>query len=174
MITTASCAVVAVYEDAATREKALRFCDSLVQQYWAETQLQVSWYGFEALTDEEASADAATKARVADLVVFSLLPPGDVPIELKAWVGRWAESRGEREGAIVGLGDPAGYGGTPTAKFVWLRRQAHKAGLDYLTKAPPTMTLPFPEAPQPYTDRATQSSTILDDILKRRCPPNCL
>lgn len=161
-----------VYEDGPTREAAVKFCDALVNQLWADSRFEVSWYSLEDLAEEQAINEAAAKATMADLVVFSFLPTGDVPIEIKAWAARWVESRGEREGAIVGLGDPAGSGGTPSPKFVWLRRLAHEARLDYLTKAPPGMTLPFPEAPESYSDRATQSSSVLDEILSRRSPPH--
>jgi len=103
--------------------------------------------------------------------VFAPQSEGELPPEIRSWMEGWLGTRGEHEGALVGLGDPSGFGGAPGPKFTWLRQAAHKAGMDYLTKAPSEMTLAFPELPESYTERAAVKSSVLDDILGRSMAP---
>jgi hypothetical protein len=173
-MTKASCEVVVVFEDSSTRDAAVRFCDELVKRFWAQSHFEVNWFSFRDLAAPENTTVAAQKAIGADLLVFSLRPFTDLPSEIKSWARLWENDRREREGAVVGLGDPTGVGAMPGASFTWLRQLAHHIGLDYLTKVPPGMVLPFPDAPEPYTDRANQHSTVLDGILEHRVPPNPL
>ena len=46
-----SCTVVIVYDDAATRARAMAACDCLIQQCWAEVEFDFQWWRADFLTD---------------------------------------------------------------------------------------------------------------------------
>ena len=51
----AAWSVVVVYEDAATRERAVSFCDQLVSRFWAKCEFDVSWWSFALLEKADGS-----------------------------------------------------------------------------------------------------------------------
>ena len=164
--------VVVVHEDAAARERAVEFCDQLVRRFWARFEFEVSWCSFAQLEEAGQAKAAAEKAAGADLVVFCATPEGDFPLVLKGWVERWLRLRGEREGMLVGLVDPAN--GTHVAegpKHHWLRGAARRLGMDYLTQVPHDLSRTMPDSLDSYTSRADQVTGLLADILRRQTPP---
>src|SRR6266436_3602994 len=62
----ATWSVVILFEDAQTREKAVKFCDQLVERFWAHCEFRLTWMEFSALDDANAARDAHAKARGAD------------------------------------------------------------------------------------------------------------
>ena len=67
---------------------------------------------------ELASATSVEKAIVdADVVVFAMEARGDLPEELKLWIEKWLNKRGEREGAIAGTRGAYAPRNLPAADF---------------------------------------------------------
>src|ERR1051326_512367 len=99
--------VVVLHEDGATREQALRFCDYLVQRFWATSLFEINWWSIGQLAEPPFPTQAAEQAAAADLILFAIHPEGDLTPELRGWINDWLARRGEREGALVGLLDPA-------------------------------------------------------------------
>src|ERR1051326_3292197 len=64
--------VVILFEDKPTREKAVKFCDQLVERHWSRCEFRMNWLGFSALGDSNAARDAAAKMRGADIIVFAI------------------------------------------------------------------------------------------------------
>ena len=50
----ATWSVVILFEDAQTREKAVKFCDQLVERFWANCEFRLTWMEFSALDDSNA------------------------------------------------------------------------------------------------------------------------
>ena len=164
--------VVVIYETQETREAAVSFCDQLVQRFWHDFEFDVSWWETGKL-QETASADQARRhATAADLVVFALPPDGEVAPEVQSWIDTWVAERGDREGAVVGLVEVKAHGSLEAAKGEqFLRSVAHRAGMDYLTQVPQSISWQIPESLESCTERARQVTHVLDDILHQPAPP---
>ena len=164
--------VVAVYEDAAGRERAVGFCDQLISQFWTQVEFDVGWWSFASLQDTGSAKEAAAKAMLADLIVFSSTSEGDFSGNVRAWTETWLAQRGDREGKLVGLLEPFADASTrEEQKHHYLRTTAHRAAMDYLTQVPPDISLSIPDSLDSYRQRANQVTNLLDDILRQQPPP---
>lgn len=164
--------VVALYEDAATREQAVQFCDQLVGRFWTQCNFEVSWWQF-GLLQESTSARAATmKAAESKLLIIASRAEGDFPAAMKAWLESWLHQRGAREGSLVGL---IGTGVEPeedaSSKHVYLRHLARRGGLNYLTDLPQELHHFLPDSLDAFNERATQVTGVLETILQSPVPP---
>ena len=167
--------VVVVYEEAAARERAVAFCDQLVNRFWAQCEFDIVWCSFASLQEPDPARAAAKKAARADLILFSAAPEGEVPLPVRAWIESWLDPRGEREGMLVGLLEPvAGICGPQGPRHHYLRHMAHRAALDYLTHVPQDIAGSIPDSLDAYTRRADQVTSLLDGILHQHPPPPAL
>ena len=167
-----SWSVVIVYEDVSTREEAVRFSDDLVGRFWADYEFDFGWWAVQDLDQADKGTNAAAKAIKADLLVFALQPDGSMPDAVLAWIEDWIRLRGDHEGALVGLLDPAAApSGTTTERYLYLRSLAHRAGMDYLIQCPENMRRPIPDSLDSYAERAGQKTSVLDDIIRRPSGP---
>lgn len=166
--------VVVVYEDTAIREHAVRFCERLAYEGDSAGTLELNWWSFELLTNPAVASDAVKLAAVADVVVFAMNAGGDLPQDIKIWMEKWLNKRGEREGALVGL---LAYGDAPhdEASFreIYLRHLAKRTGMDYLSQSAPTRKGAIPDSLDSFSERAGQMTACLDGILHKhpRVPP---
>jgi hypothetical protein len=168
----ANWSVAVVYEDAATRAEAVSFCDRLMERFWAECEFDVGWWSFDHLKEGDSAKEASQKAVEANLVVFAVRPEGGISPGFDAWIETWLTHRGDREGTLVGLltsgnellDDAAG-------KHVYLRNVAHRAGMDYLTEVPQSISHFIPDSLESVSERAQRVSSVLDEILRHAPPP---
>jgi hypothetical protein len=171
----AAWSVVVVYEDPAACECAVRFCDQLVNRFWTGFEFNLSWWQFAQLEDADSAKAAAEKAVLADLVVFAANSEVDLPRHIKAWIETWLDQRGEREGMLVGLIEPAGGAGVQEGeKHHFLRNTAHHGAMDYLTEVPQDISRSIPDSLDSYIERADQVTGLLANILHQRPPPPSL
>jgi ornithine cyclodeaminase/alanine dehydrogenase-like protein (mu-crystallin family) len=164
--------VVILFEDKPTREKAVKFCDQLVQRHWTRCEFRLTWLDFLALGDANAARDAAAKIRGADIVVFAARAEGRLPLIVTEWVEGWLANRKDHEGMLAGLidGGPLATGWAAD-KHSWLRSVAHRAGMDYLTEVPQEITRPIPDSLESFSERAELVTSVLDEILHRPSLP---
>jgi len=164
--------VVILFEDAQTREKAVKFCDQLVERFWARCEFRMIWLSFSTLRDPNAARDAHAKARGADVIVFAARPQDPVSGAVTDWVERCLANRTGREGTLAGLieGGPVLTGGA-AEKHAWLRGAAHRAGMDYLTEVPQEITRPIPNSLESFSERAQQVTSVLNEILHKPVHP---
>src|SRR5882724_5849939 len=101
----ATWSVVILFEDARTREKAVKFCDQLVERFWARCEFRMTWLSFSALADPNAARDANANARGADVIVFAARPEGSIPAAVSDWVERCLANRTDQEKTLAGLID---------------------------------------------------------------------
>lgn len=171
----ATWSVVILFEDVPTREKAVKFCDQLVEQHWRENEFGMTWLPFSALSDSNAAMDALEKSCGADIVIFAARPEGPIPPVVTEWVESWLANRGEREGTLAGVMET---GPTQTGwvaeKHSWLRGIAHRAGMDYLTEVPQDLARPIPDSLESFSERAQQMTSVLNEILHKRRLPRTL
>jgi sulfite reductase alpha subunit-like flavoprotein len=164
--------VVVAYEDPAARERAVGFCDQLVERFWAQVELDISWWSFTSLEEAAGAREAVQEAAQAELIIVSTAPEGDLPATVKAWIEAWLRLRGEREGVLAGLTEGAeGLSLEEGPKHLYLRRVAHLGAMDYLTQVPSDMSRAIPDSLESYTERADQITCLLDGILQQQAPP---
>ena len=163
--------VAVVYEDSATRDRAMSLCDHLVHRLWEDIDFEFSWWKCDYLSDAGIAADAAVAASHADMIIFS----GDAHRELspavKTWTETWAARRENREGALVAL---IGTGNGPMqgtgSNHSYLRDVAQRAEMDYLTNLPDPLSEPVNGSVQGITQRAAPVNSVLDSFLQRVSP----
>jgi len=164
-------AVAVVYEDSATRDRAMSLCDHLVHKLWEDIDFEFSWWKCDYLCDAGIAADAAVAAGRADMIIFS----GDADRELspavKTWTETWAARRENREGALVAL---VGMGNGPVqgagTSHIYLRDVAQRAEMDYLTNLSDPLSEPVNGLVHGMTQRAAPVSSVLDRFLLRVSP----
>ena len=163
--------VAVVYEDTATRERAMSLCDHLVHKLWEDVDFEFSWWKCDYLSDPGIAADATVAASGADMIIFS----GDADQELspavKSWTETWAARRENREGALValiGMGDGSSHGSGPVR--VYLRDVAQRAGMDYLTNLPDDLSEKIDGTVPGITQRAAPVNSVLERFLQRVSP----
>lgn len=165
--------IIVVCENKPARDHAVKFCDELMNRFWAKCEFDITWLVFEDLAEEALFRPATLKAASADLVIFSMCPGCEIPRPVRSWVEAWLSQRGEREGAIVGLRDPGHLpGGGVSQNFVYLHSVAHRAGLDYLTELPEKIGHTIPDQLESYSQRARQVTSVLDQILQQKAVPS--
>jgi len=167
------CEILIVYEDAITRAEAVRFCDSLVQKFWSRNNFQIEWCPVTDLQSEDSAREHRETAASAHVLIFALRPEAGAPHHLHAWVESWLDQRGEREGTLIGLLD-ATVSGESGSTYAFLRRVAHRAGMDYMTQMPSSILHSIPDSADSYTDRAMEVTRVLDDILHEHGKPSIL
>jgi hypothetical protein len=159
--------VVVVYEAPAIRERAVHFCERLAIEQ-KSTDIDMDWWSFTLLSHPTMAHNAMEKAANADVVVFAMDARGDLPEEIKLWIEKWLNKRGEREGALVGLlGNEEGIHDLATFREMYLRHAARRAGMDYLSHAAPTLRRAIPDSIDSFSKRAGQVTSVLDSILQK-------
>jgi hypothetical protein len=157
--------IAVIYENPPTRQRAVEFCDALVERFWAREDFDVGWWSFAELLETEAARQASEKASDADVVVFSVQPDGDLPAEITAWVEAWLQRRGDREGTLVGLTESTAEN---CPKHIYLRSIAHRGALDYFTELPCSKVESIPDEVEYCAERARQVTGVLEEILSHQ------
>ncbi|HEY2083504.1 MAG TPA: hypothetical protein VGI88_12030 [Verrucomicrobiae bacterium] len=155
-----------IYETPAIREHAVRFCERLVQEK-KSVALETNWWSFQVLDHPELRNDAVEKAAAADVVIFAMNAGRDLPEEIKLWIERWLNKRGEREGALVGLLGREEPRDMASFREIYLRHAARRAGMDYLSHAAPTATQAIPDSLDSFNERAGRMTSVLANILHK-------
>jgi hypothetical protein len=167
-----TCRVVVIYEDVPTRQRALAACDFLTRQLWADIELAFQWWRVDFLTNAELASQAAETALTADFVILALEPDRQLSETLKSWFASWSERRSGMEGAMVDLTEArSAVTSLTTQREMELRQLARRAGLDYLTSLPASLSSTLPASYEAAGCRADQSSTVLEEILHQSPPP---
>ena len=162
--------VTILYGDDRSREEARRFCDKLIERFWRQHRFEVQWYSFDELEQTKAAKMAAQNASRSNLMIFAARPEVEIPFGVREWVEVWLEQRGEREGALVGLFGPEEKANA-AAKHIYFREVAHRAGMDYLTQVPETISEPIPDSIEAYDARANRVTSVLSEILRKNPMP---
>ncbi len=158
------CNVVVIYDDAATRARAMAACDCLIQQCWSEVEFDFQWWRTDFLQDAAMAELAAEQAVRADFVIVACDPEREVAPALREWFERWAPRREGRDGALLNLMGEVSRSIAAWRNEQFLRAMARLAWLDYLTPAGAAQE-EFPGSFEDAQRRANLHSSILDDIL---------
>ena len=164
--------MVVLYEDKLTRDRAMALCDRLVQRFWAEVEFSFHWWRTDFLTDPRMAQSADADAADADIFIFSPSPTTTLSPILLRWFDGWSPRRQSREGMFLDLTQAAALQyPIVQQKQACLRELAGNAGLEYFNRLPPSFGAGAPNSLQDVETRASQLTTVLDDILTRIPPP---
>jgi hypothetical protein len=130
------CTVVVIYDDNATRTRALAACDYLVGQFWENVELDFHWWRTDFLNDPYIARAAAHHAVAADFLIVCLKEPGGRPAALEAWFESWVGKRSNREGALIDLTAATVADRSSSTRRNFLRDVARVGMFDYLTAGP--------------------------------------
>ena len=163
--------VAVIYEDGATRDRAMSLCDHLVHKLWEDIDFEFSWWKCDYLNDPGIAADAAVAASRADMIIFSGDADRDLSPAVKTWTETWAAQRENREGALVAL---IGTGNGPIqgsgSSHIYLRDVAQRTEMDYLTNLPDPLSETVNGSVQAIASRSAPVSSVLDSFLQRVSP----
>lgn len=166
-------AALVAYEDPATRDRALRLCDRLMERFWKDVEFDFSWWRFDFFTDPAMVDAAASAAAHSHLVLVSAHARRELPSPVQRWVEAWLPRRHSLPGvlaALIGTEQDELHGLTPI--HVYLRETAQRAQMDYL---PGTVDVPLGKwdgSIEPITRRAQKMTSLLDNILHRPKAPD--
>lgn len=142
------CRIIAAYEDAPTRERAMTLIGHLKRTFQDEIDFACTWWKFRYLMDQDIAMIARHYATSADIVVFSSDAPGLFPLSIMNWIESWTHLRSKDGGVMVPLiGSPYIPQKLYSTKIFYLQRVAERAGLDYLPQSmlmtdPPIIPIP--------------------------------
>jgi len=167
------CEVAVVYEDTATRDRAVLLCDHLVNNLWEDLDFELSWWKFDYLREPLIVAEATEAAIRADLVIFSAHAARELPPAVESWIETWTVRRDNPEGALValiGMGSDLLKGVCPI--HVYLREVAQRARMDYLAAPPEALSAGIASSVESIVQRAETVTSVMDRILQQAKPPS--
>jgi hypothetical protein len=158
-----------LYESTRAREYLYRMFDQL-ETFCAKDE-NCAWCSTRQLHAPRQVQEFFNEALDADLVIFTGSAEGELSPEVKKWFDWWSSKRADREGAIAGIFHDPTPRGVVSRKEIYLRAIAHQAGLDYLSTLPNQIGRAMPDSLDTFCARAGQMTSVLDQILRRRIPP---
>ncbi len=164
--------VVVLYEDKATRDRAMSLCDRLVRNFWSEVEFDFHWWRTDFLNDPRMAETAATDATDSDVFIFSSATESELSPVFKSWFEDWSARRESREGMFLDLADMEAQNDPRVqVKQARLKAIVARANLEYFNRIPPPLSGALFNSWQSVEARATGFTTTLDDILRRLPPP---
>ena len=164
---------IVLYEDLATRHRAMQICDRLVQKFWADVEFDFSWWRFDFLHDSALAGDAVRLAARSELILLAAHAGRELPPAIKNWIESWLPIREPGFGvlvAMIGTEEDRLRGLSPI--HVYLREAAQRANMDYLPQVIDAPLGKLDASIETIANRAEKVTSLLDDILHR--PPTPL
>ena len=161
---------VVLYEDLATRHRAMQICDRLVQRFWADVEFDFNWWRFDFLHDSALAGDAVRLAARSELILLAAHAGRELPTAVKDWIESWLPIREPGFGvlvAMIGTEEDRLRGLSPI--HVYLREAAQRANMDYLPQVIDAPLGTHDTSIETITKRAEKVTSLLDGILHR--PP---
>jgi hypothetical protein len=160
-----------LYEDFGTGLRAKRSLDLLPDHLRANAKLTTKLWRTQLLADPLLSEQAAREGAAADVIILSLHGQGTLPAEVQAWLSSWLRHKHRRPYALGVLLDPEAVNhGSDNPVVGYLQQLAATARVDLFYGFAETPLTALDPAMEEINQRAHQSSTLLDDMLKRTEP----
>jgi hypothetical protein len=161
---------VVLYEDHATRDRAMEICDRLVRKFWADVEFDFNWWRFDFLNDSALANDAVRLAARSELILLAAHAGRELPAPVKSWIESWLPIREPGFGVLVAMiGTEADQLKGLSPIHVYLREAAQQANMDYLPQVIDAQLGKFEASFETISKRAEKVTSLLDNILHR--PP---
>ena len=168
-----SFSAVVLYEDHATRDRAMEVCDRLVHKFWADVEFEFNWWRFDFLNDSALASEAVQLAARSELILLAAHAGRELPPQVKSWINGWLPIREPGIGVLVAMvGTEADQLKGLSPIHVYLRETAQQANMDYLPQVIDGPLGKFEASIETISKRAEKVTTLLDNILHR--PPTPL
>src|SRR5437867_4433635 len=132
--------VLLVYEDLAAGRRAKQAIDHLLDNSELHADVRFDLCNFDLLCEDRVYQQMVSQAAEADIIVLSAGGKRELPWQVRSWLRRWLEKRGESPAALViSLDRSAKESGEAMLRF--LRELTGPAKVDLFTH--------FGEAPKP-------------------------
>lgn len=170
--------LVVAYEDAQTRNRALRLYDHLAQQLLDDYDFQCSWWKLDHLANTTLRQQASDAAEQANMIILCVHGQNGVNPAHQSWIEEWLPRRDGRKSALVAMVGGSDDTGSPeeTAATVdYLKRAARRAGMDFFDHTfaveLPTRELSMrPPAPAVDSPRQATPVTLIHPLLYHQMP----
>ena len=163
------CSVAVIYDDSASRGRAIELCDHLIRHFWQDMQFRVNWWKSAHLDDADIAPAAAWSVRHAEIVIFSAVNRSELPVAQQTWL-QSALPNPAADGRML-IGFAAGASG-PTADasplLLALQKCALLAGMGFLPRLAPGPEL-LAGAAQ-HGRGAAGMTSVLQSILQQSLP----
>lgn len=163
------CSVAVIYDDAASRTRAIELCDRLIRHFWQDMQFRVNWWKSAQLNDLDIAPAAAWSVRHAQIVIFSAVNRSELPVAQQAWLQAALANPLENGRMLIGFADTSsGQTGAAPPLLHTLQTCALRAGMDFLPRLTPGLDV-LAGAAQHAPD-ATGMTSVLSSILHQSLP----
>ncbi len=162
---------VVLYEDHATRDRAMEICDRLVHKFWADVEFEFNWWRFDFLNDSTLAGDAVRLAARSELILLAAHAGRELPPPVTRWIESWLPIREPGFGVLVAMiGTEADQLKGLSPIHVYLREAAQRANMDYLPQVIDAPLGKLDASIETISNRAEKVTSLLDNILHR--PPS--
>jgi len=166
------CTVVVVYDDNATRARAMTACDYLVSQVWEDVELAFHWWRTDFLQDPYMAEAAAQHAVAADFLIICSREAGQISNTVENWLQSWIGRRENPEGAMIDLASMQSPSHAIRHRQNLLQEFAKRGNFDYLTTVPQEPHGPEKILPNSTEDPSTTLNAAIQDVRGRSRPPS--
>jgi hypothetical protein len=165
------CSIAVLYDDAASRGRAIQLCDHLIRQFWQDMQFRVNWWRTSHLEDADVSQAAAWSLRHARIVILAAVNRTEMPERLQRWLqSALANSTVDVRMFVAIAGELPGFANQPAPIVRALQKCATTAGMDFLPRLTPEENLlALIDRDKPAS--AAGMSNFLSAILDQPHPP---
>jgi hypothetical protein len=126
-------ALMATFEDSVTCTRVKEFCQSLSRDLGMRCKIVQHVWAFSTLRMNELQEIAAEEAALSDLVIIAARPAEGLPPEVKSWIEKWLQLKGDRQVVLVALLDRT-YDGAPNPVSAYLQQVAQRGRVELLVE----------------------------------------
>ena len=163
------CSVAVIYDDSASRARAIELCDRLIRHFWQDMQFRVNWWKSAQLENLDIAPAAAWSVRHAEIVIFAAVNLNELPAAQQTWLQAALANPAADERMLIGLAE--GFSGQTDAVppiLLTLQKCARLADMDFLPRLMPGPEL-LAGAAQHAQDVSGMTS-VLSAILQQSLP----
>jgi len=162
--------VVIAYEDFAAGKHAKETYDYLVNELGEDYAFNNQMWKFDVLNHPKMQEMAVKDATRADLIIISTQSSGELPPEVKSWIGEWMTKKSRAKGLAVLVNDSNRKRQKPTAVNSYLQAVAREAQMDFFAQpeegTSSEIELALPHVPS----RAGSVPTVINTPIEHQLP----
>jgi len=160
--------VFVVYEEINARNRAIRICERLINEFEKELCFDFSWWKFLFLEERNLAALASKKASEADMIIVSADAGGQFPWAVENCMESWVSRKKAPPSVLVALIESTNdRADETTPRHLHLTKIAQRAGMDFLPYKATDSSSAGGESIVQISRRAETRTPVRENILKR-------